>query len=459
MYKILILDDDPNVQKMLMMALNMEYSVFLADTIESGLEVVRSENPDACLVDLRLGTESGIDALQKIMAYDRGIVVIIMTAFADISTSVKAIKLGAYNYLTKPLDIMELFSTVSQALEQRTLRKKVHSLEKNIKSQYGINGLMGKSQPMLKLYEQIDRLKDSEASVLINGESGTGKELVARALHYAGKLKAGPFVAINCAAIPENLLEDQMFGHKKGAFTGAVSDTKGKFEAAEGGTLFLDEVGEMPLALQAKILRVLEERTVTPIGSNVGKPIHVRVVAATNRDLKAMVEDGTFRRDLLFRLNVITLYTPALRSIPEDIPLLIQHYLDKFNQKYDKKIQGVSSAAAEALKRYNYPGNVRELINIIEYAVIFSDEDSIYIENLPESVKQANDSYGFSRHAETVSAGSGKTMAEIERQAIMDTLVICGGHIGRSAFMLGISDKGLRNKLVAYGIDAKTFSK
>lgn len=459
MYNILILDDDINVNKMLEMALSMNYQTFTARNISEGMDIVRHNKIHLCLVDLRIGTESGLDALRQIRTYDSKIVVIIMTAYADITTTVQAIKQGAYNYLTKPLDLKDLYAVIAQALEQQALHNKVAALESEIQGKYGISGMVGQSERMFKLYGQIDRLKNGEATVLINGESGTGKELVAKALHFSGKRGGGPFVAVNCAAIPETLLEDEMFGHKKGSFTGAAADAKGKFEAANHGTIFLDEIGEMPLALQAKILRVLEDRTVCPIGSNVSREIDVRVVVATNRDLMKMVEEGTFRRDLYFRLSVVTLKTPPLRTVPEDIPLLAQYYIEKFNGKYDKKLQGLAPAASEALLNYQYPGNVRELINILEYAVIFADEDYIYVENLPEVVRVALENKSQEKANEEYVPPVGKTLAEVEKEAIEDALRISGGHIGRAATTLGISDKGLRNKLVAYSIDAKRFAK
>jgi len=447
--KILIVDDDPNVRTMLRVALELDYEVSLAGTVAESLRIVRSEPVDVCLLDLRLGTEDGMEALQKIKDVDSRVAIIIITAFGSISSSVEAMKLGAYSYLAKPLDIDELYMVISRALEFQRLNEQVDRLSQELEGKYGIQGIIGESAPMKKLFDQIDRVKNNDVSVVITGESGTGKELVARALHYAGRRKKERFVAINCAAIPGELLEEELFGHKKGAFTGATADTMGKFGYADGGSLFLDEVGDMPLPLQSKLLRVLETKEYFPIGSNEKRTADVRIIAATNKDLLSQVEKGTFRQDLYFRLNVVALQLPPLRERRSDIPLLVRHFIARLNKRHGKQLKGLSQGAEQALQCYDFPGNVRELLNILEHGVIFAASEYIHLCDLPENVAAAPSREGHP------AAAAGRTLAEIEREAILAALRENQGHIGRSAAALGISDKGLRNKIAAYGIDAK----
>ena len=446
--RILVIDDDINVRRILQAALEMNFDVQLAGTVNEALCMVREKQIDICLLDLRIGTEDGIQALQEIKDIDSRIAIIIMTAFGTISSSVKAMKLGAYSYLTKPLDMEELYLLIDRALEFQQLNERVSRLSQELEERHGIQGIIGESAPMQKLFEQIDRVKNNDVSVVIVGESGTGKELVARALHYSGQRRKERFVAINCAAIPAELLEEEMFGHKKGAFTGAMTDTKGKFEYADGGSLFLDEIGDMPLQLQSKLLRVLETKEFFPIGSNETRSADVRIITATNKNLLDMVERGEFRRDLYFRLSVVTLQIPPLRERCGDIPLLIRHFIIEFNERHHKSIVGLSQKAEQALMSYDYPGNVRELINIIEYGVIFAVSEYIHLCDLPNNIVAIHEK-------QDAASMAGHTLLDIEREAILATLKVNQGHIGRSAVMLGISDKGLRNKIATLGIDVK----
>lgn len=449
MEKILIVDDEAAIGKSLGFALRDKYDVTAVTSQEEALQVLAHQQFDLCLLDLKIGMHSGLDLLGRIKEMDKAMVVIIITAFGSIETTVEAIKKGAYTYLTKPLNLNELHLAIAQALEHRMLNQKVEYLSRELEQKYSRNGIIGKSAEMQDVFRLIDRLCNVDTSVVIMGESGTGKELVARAIHYSGQRKARRFVEINCAAIPEGLLEEELFGHKKGSFTGAISDKEGKFEYADGGTIFLDEIGEMPYALQAKLLRVLQQQEYTPIGGNQPVKLDVRVIAATNRDLREMVDRGSFRQDLYFRLNVVQLAIPPLRQRKVDLPLLFAHFLKSCGDEFGKTVKGLSRAAERALLDYDYPGNVRELANILEYAVLMTETDLIELHDLPKGLRQAAEP-DAGRTAEH-DIGS-LTLREIEKKAIEAALLKNGGHIKTTAAQLGISDKGLRNKITEYDI-------
>lgn len=445
---ILIIDDEPNICLTLKMALEDDYEVFTANTAEQGLAIVKVEPIALCLLDLRIGAADGIEVLKQIKSMSPHVAVIMITAYGSIKSSVTAMRQGAYGYLTKPLDLDEMGLLINQALEFKQLNEKVEYMADELQNRYGMGKIIGKSEPMQRLYKLIDRIKDIASSVVITGESGTGKELVARALHFSSCRKNEPFVEVNCAAIPEGLLEEELFGHKRGAFTGAVSDSKGKFEYAGKGTVFLDEIGDMPLNLQAKLLRVLQQREITPIGENRKVPVNARVVAATNQNLKALVEAGKFRQDLYFRLNVIEVNIPPLRERRGDILDLAAHFVNKNCAQLKKSLMGIDKEAQRHLLEYNYPGNVRELANMIEYAVVFANGNMITAGDLPQKAKMP--------HADGLNADTGfdgMTLREIERRVIVERLKANGGNVRITAEQLGISDKGLRNKLALYGVD------
>jgi len=448
---ILIIDDERAICISLSLVLEKEYIVHTATDASRGLSLMKEISFDLILLDLKIGDQNGIDVLEQIKDYDKSIAVILMTAYGSIRSSVQAMKKGAFSYLSKPLDVEELQIFIKQALEFRYLNERVKYLSEELQHRYSYAGMIGKSPAMQQVYQMIEKVKDVNASVTIFGESGTGKELVARAIHYQSKRKNGNFVDVNCAAIPEGLLEEEFFGHKRGSFTGAVQDKKGKFELADGGTLFLDEVGDMPLTLQGKLLRVLEQKEVTPIGGSVAKKIDVRVISATNRDLKAMVKEGSFRQDLFYRLNIVEIKLPALREHKEDIPLLIHHFLAKFDEKQGEKRKGLTSEAERAIISYDYPGNVRELSHVIEYAVILSGGEVIEIGDLPLPIQETSaGEYGVKRMEKGQSLEellAGYPMAEVERIVIQAALKRNGGRQKVTALELGISERGLRYKI------------
>ena len=448
---ILIIDDEIGICTSLSMALEDKYNVKAFTNPSDGLKAIKEEYFNICLLDLKIGEHDGLDVLSEIKKIDKNIVVIIMTAYGSIDTTVDAIKKGAYTYLTKPLDINDLNILIEQALEFQRLNDMVEYLSKELENRYEYNGIIGRSAAMKDVFKLIEKVKDVDTNVVVTGESGTGKELVACAIHFSGKRKNGKFVEVNCAAIPAGLLEEELFGHKKGSFTGAVGDRIGKFEYANNGTIFLDEIGDMPYDLQAKLLRVLQQKEYSPIGSNEKININIRVIAATNKDLKSLVTSGEFRQDLYFRLNVVEINLPALKDRKQDLPLLFKHFIEKFSMELQKNIVGLSKEAEKKLLEYDYPGNIRELSNIIECSMIMTNKEIIYVDDLPDEVKFYK---GENENGEAVFSEDliGLTLKEIERRIIKSSLARNNGSRKLTAEMLGISDKGLRNKIKEYKI-------
>ncbi|WP_369345673.1 sigma-54-dependent transcriptional regulator [Caldalkalibacillus mannanilyticus] len=363
---LLIIDDEAAICSSLAFALEDEFLVQSTTDPFEGMEWVKQQSFDICLLDLKIGKIDGLEVLTELKRHQPELIVIIMTAYGSISSSVEAIKKGAYSYLTKPLHIEELLTLLGQALHVQKLNQQVEFLSQELEKKYGYQGMIGKTPVMKHVFQLIDKLKDIDTNVLITGESGTGKELVARGIHFSGKRKKEHFEVVNCAAIPETLLESELFGHEKGAFTGATSRREGKFLLANQGTIFLDEIGDMSVSLQAKLLRVLQQKEITPVGSDQTIKLDVRVIAATNRDLKQAVKLGEFRSDLFFRLNVVEIQLPPLRERKKDIPFLMHHFIHKYNQELGKNVKGFSPQALECLQNYDYPGNIRELANLIE---------------------------------------------------------------------------------------------
>ncbi len=456
--KILIIDDEIDICSSLTFALEDKYDVKSTINPKEGLNILIKESINLALLDLKIGMVDGINVLGEIKNIDKSIQVIIMTAYGSIMSSVDAIKKGAYTYLTKPLDLNVLEDSISQALEYQQKNEKVKYIDSELENKYTYNGIIGKSPAMKNVFHMIEKLKDVDTSVVIIGESGTGKELVARAIHFSGKRKNGNFVEINCAAIPEGLLEEELFGHKKGTFTGALTDKQGKFEYANNGTIFLDEIGDMPFKLQSKLLRVLQQKRYTPLGSNIPVELNVRVVAATNRDLKKLVEEGKFRGDLYFRLNVFEIDLPPLREKRQDLPLLYNHFINHYNKEMNKEVVGLSKEAEDCLLNYNYPGNIRELSNIIECAVLLAKDDVIEAENLPVEVQNKkiniNDELDLNMGT-SIGTDSliGLTLQEAEKKLIKAALELNNGHKKATATMLGISERGLRYKINEYGLN------
>lgn len=455
--KVLIIDDELSICTSIKFALEDKYDVNYTTNPNEGIRKLIMESYNLVLLDLKLGNVDGINVLQEIKNIDNSIQVIIMTAFGTIMSSVDAIKKGAYTYLTKPLNLEELDNAIEQALKFQNINEKVLYIGEDNKNKYIYHGIIGNCPAMKKVFNHIEKLKNVDTSVVITGDSGTGKELVARAIHYSGKRKDGKFVEINCAAIPESLLEEELFGHKKGTFTGAIADKIGKFEEANNGTIFLDEIGDMPSHLQAKLLRVIQQKEYTPLGSNNLIKLNVRFIAATNKDLKKLVEDGIFRNDLYFRLNVFELHLPPLRERTQDLHLLFKHFINLYSKDMNKKVLGLSKEAEEYLLSYDYPGNVRELSNIIECGVLLAKGDVIEVNYLPVEVKTKKSSkideldlnMGKSLGTENL---AGLTLQEAEKKLITAALKLSNGHRKATAIMLGISERGLRNKINEYGI-------
>jgi two-component system, NtrC family, response regulator AtoC len=442
--RILIIDDDKSLLESYTVLLEDEFQVSTAELGESGLELLRHEDVHLILLDVRLPDMSGIEVLRRIKALDENVDVIMITAVKDVRVAVEAIKLGAYDYLEKPFEIDEILALLRRTLEHQTLLREVLYL-RDLRAEVDRYFVVGRSPKMRQIYDLITRVADTNATVLINGESGVGKELIARAIHQQSQRRLNPFVAVNCAAISEHLVESELFGHERGAFTGAIEMHRGKFELAHTGTLFLDEVGSLRLDLQAKLLRVLQEREFERVGG--GKTIRtdVRIVAASNQDLKQMVVDRTFRDDLFYRLNVIPVHVPPLRDRREDILLLVNHFLRKYNKDFGRQVQGVTSEALALLTHYHWPGNVRELENVIERLVVLSRHRILDIEDMPLDLKSVQGQLAHDLF--TTGADLRQAKAEFERHYIVQTLERCGWNQTEAAKRLGIHRNTLLTKM------------
>lgn len=447
---ILIIDDEVSSCTLLSLALKKEYRVEYAHTAKDGLALFKSGGFDLVLLDMVIGSDDGLAVLREIKALDESVSVIMMTAFGSIKTSVEAMRCGAFTYLAKPLDLDELRAYVQQALSMRRLSQEVSFLNDELNKTKRYQEMVGESAPMKQVYSLIDKVRDLDCNVLVTGESGTGKELVARAIHFSGRRRDEHFVVINCAAIPESLLEEELFGHKRGSFTGAMQDKKGKLEIADGGTVFLDEIGDMPLGLQGKLLRAIQQKEFTPLGGTAVRKVDIRIIAATNRKLQQLVQEGRFREDLYYRLNVMNIQMPPLRERREDIPALCGHFIAQFNHEQNKAVRGMTVEAHRHLMDYDYPGNVRQLMNVLEYAMILCAGDEIRAEDLPIELSgrigqmRGNDGELLSELL------AGKSIRELECLAIEATLRKNHGRRDLSAQELGISVRSLQNKITAY---------
>jgi two-component system, NtrC family, response regulator AtoC len=441
---VLIIDDEPSICASLEFALENDYEVWSATDPEEGYDILEKEAVDLCLVDLKIGRESGINVLEKIKASHPQTAVVMITAYGTISSSVEALQKGAYSYLTKPLNMDELSAVIERAFQYQQLHKKVDYLTSELEKKYDRDGFFARSEAMNKVFKLMEKVKQVNTNVLITGESGTGKELVARSLHFSGVRSREHFEVVNCAAIPEQLLESELFGYEKGAFTGAVQAKKGKFEAAHKGTIFLDEIGDMPLSVQVKLLRVLQRKEVTRLGSNETLHLDVRVIAATNKDLKEEVNKGNFREDLYFRLNVIQIHLPPLRERMDDVPLLARHFIQTLNEELGLHIEGLTKKAEAALRNYAFPGNIRELRNIMESSMVIAEGSKIDEGDLPETVTGGKDQHVYSRE------NIGWSLKEVEKNHILRTLEHNSWHRRRTAEMLGVSERSLRDKIKLY---------
>ncbi|MDR2820743.1 MAG: sigma-54 dependent transcriptional regulator [Desulfovibrio sp.] len=437
---LLVVDDDQNHRQTLMTLLEkLGYRVSGADNGESAIALCREQPFDLILMDVRMAGMSGIEATRGILAYNPAIPIIIMTAYSAVENAVEALKAGAYDYLTKPLDFDELKLAVERALDHAALRDENRLLRDALSP--SIDAVIGQSRPMRQLFDMLKTIAPSEATVLITGESGTGKEVVAKMIHANSKRGKEPFVAVNCAALSETLLESELFGHEKGAFTGADKRREGRFLAAHKGTIFLDEIGEMPQSMQVKLLRVIQERELQRVGGDQTVRVDVRILAATNRDLKEEVKAGKFRQDLYYRLNVVNVNVPPLRDRVEDIPLLAMYFLKLYADKNDKTVKGFAPGAMDRLLKYLWPGNVRELENAVERAVVLLMGEYVSERELPPGIVENEDGLAPRR-----SFGN-MTLEEIERLAVLDALEDAGGNKSEAARRLGINRKTLLSKL------------
>ena len=447
--KILIVDDEPAHRQMIRAVLDAEgYAIDEAADGKEAVNCVRKRFYDLILMDIRMSKMSGTEALKEIKLINPGIAVIIMTAYASVSTAVEALKSGAYDYLTKPLDIDELKILVAKALHHQKLEEENINLKQILSSSFNFSSIIGRSSAMVKLLETVALVSPSEATVLITGESGTGKELIANAVHQNSPRKDQPFIKVNCAALPETLLESELFGHEKGAFTGALNRRQGRFQLAHLSSIFLDEISEMSQATQAKILRVLQEREFEPVGGTQTIRVDVRIIAATNKNLEEEIRSGRFREDLYYRLKVVTVESPPLRARREDIPLLAEFFLKRYAEKNRRLIKGFSPRAMDILIRHDWPGNVRELENLIERGVILVRGEIITPKELPEDLIPKD----LMASTSSTDVIPGRTLKEVEKEMILRTLDDAGWNRTHAAEILGISRRTLQLKLKEYGI-------
>ena len=446
-FTILIIDDEKNIREGLAANFELEeYNVKTAASGEEGLKLIERGDIDLVITDLRMNGISGEEVLRKVTAETPGIPVIILTGHGSIDSAVDAMRHGAYDFLTKPLNLDQLDMIVKRALESREMSLQHQQLKKEIEGENVLSGMIGKSQAMLKIMETIKKAASSKANVLITGESGVGKEVVARAIHELSPRKNKTMINVHCAALSETLLESELFGHEKGAFTGADHLQKGRFELAHGSTIFLDEIGEINQNVQIKILRVLAERKFERVGGEQTIDVDVRVIAATNRNLEEEIKKGNFREDLYFRLNVIHIHVPPLRERKDDLPLLMASFLEEFNRENSRSIKGVDSRAKSAMFKYDWPGNIRELRNCMESAVVMCSGDEIGLDDLPPSISR-------SAGTESIVIPFGITLDEADKVIVQQNLAANSNNKSKTAEILGIGRKTLQRKIVDWGIE------
>jgi DNA-binding NtrC family response regulator len=446
---ILVVDDEPGLRESFHLILDEDFEVIDVPDGTAALDVVRSSQVDLVLLDIRLPGMDGIEVLERIKGIDEGVEVVLVTAVRTVRTAVAAMKLGAFDYLTKPFEEEELLSLVRRALERRSLEREVVYLRSELERSHAWE-LVGQHPEMQRLYRLVAQVARTTTTVLVTGESGTGKELIARAIHRQGPRRDKPFVAVNPAAIAETLMESELFGHEKGAFTGAYQRKLGKFELAQGGTLFLDEIATLRPELQAKLLRVLQEREIERVGSGQAIKIDARIIAATNADVPAAVAAGSFREDLYYRLNVVHLSVPPLRERTDDIPLLVAHFIRRYNHEFGKRIEKLTPEAVEALRAYHWPGNVRELQNVVERSVVLVDGPTIGVDDLPLEL-----SLGAAATAETDGLPLNEASDRFERQIVLRTLDRVDGNVSEAARLLGLHRNSLKAKLDRWKIRPK----
>jgi DNA-binding NtrC family response regulator len=445
--KILIVDDDREMCQLLVDLLGEEG--YIVETVHDGrsaVEKYRTDSFDLTITDLMMPRMKGNELVRQLREIDPHALVLLITAFGTIESAVEAMHAGAFHYVTKPFRTDEILLQVKRALEQRSLQGEVERLRKEVQGRYRFENIIGKSAKMREIFEIIAHISDLPANVLILGESGTGKELIARAIHRHSARSERPFVPLNCAAIPETLLESELFGHVRGAFTDARKDRRGLFQEANGGVLFLDEISEIPLNLQAKLLRIIEDKEVRPLGANQSEKVDARLVSACNRDLEQLVQEGRFRQDLYYRLNVIRIALPPLRQRPEDIPMLVEHFMGKFAAQANRKIEGIEQDALAALMNYRWPGNVRELEHTIERAALLGKGSNLSLRDLPLPLLEHDDD------AVTEAAAKSYTLRDLERQYIMRVMETTNGNKTEAARILGVDRTTLYRKLEEYKV-------
>lgn len=449
-YKILIVDDEKNTRDGLRRALSREYEVFAAESAAAALRILEDNHIDLMLSDVRMPGEDGIELLKQVRSKYPSTACVLLTAYGSVETAVEAMKQGAHDFLTKPVNLDHLDMLIARTLQHASLLKENEELKRQLDSRYGLESIIGSSPAMERLFDVIRQAAPSQATVLIQGGSGTGKELVAQAMHRLSNCASGPFVAVHCAALSSTLLESELFGHEKGAFTGAVAQRRGRFEMANNGTLFLDEISEIDLATQVKLLRVLETRQFERVGGTETINVNIRVIAATNRDLRKYVDEGKFREDLYYRLNVIEIRLPSLKDRASDIPILCDHFIREFAERNQRKVTGISQGAVAALQAYDWPGNVRELRNTIEKMVVLARGEILEPNDVPENIKDALLLKGVSLTTSTLpqtAVVGEESLADMEKRKILDALNAAGGNKSKAAEALGISRRTLHRKL------------
>jgi two-component system response regulator PilR (NtrC family) len=450
---VLVVDDEQSMRELLgIMLRQVGYAVTLADGGETAVQALKTEAFDLVITDLRMRKVDGLAVLRAAKEHSPRTVVLVVTAFASTETAVEAMKLGAYDYVTKPFKLDELRLTIANALERKRLQDENRELKRQLRREHGFDGFIGKSQRMLEVFETIRKTADSGSTVMITGESGTGKELVARAVHLESARRNGAFVSVNCGAIPETLMESELFGHVKGAFTGAVSSTEGLFAAADGGTLFLDEITEIPQSVQVKLLRATQEREIRRVGDTRDVKVDVRLIAASNRELTKALADGVLREDLYYRLNVIPIHMPPLRDRIEDIPPLVAHFIARIAKEAGKTVHGISPEALAILERYHWPGNIRELENVVERAIVLGSGDLLTPDALPPQLRAPRDEQAVSVDIPPTGVNLEDTLARIEHRYIRLALERSGWLQVRAAELLGLSFRQFRYKLQKYGL-------
>jgi len=453
-YIILVIDDEESQRNILSGYLRKKgFKIFSAASGSEGVTIVKNNHIDIILSDYKMPDKTGLEVLEEVKQINPEINFVILTAYGTIENAVRAIHLGAYDYISKPVNLDELDILIGKIIEHKNLKSEINLLRNQLQEKHKISSIISGSPIMQEVLSMVSRAAESKATILINGESGTGKEVLAKSIHYITSRKNYPFIAVNIPALPETLLESELFGHEKGAFTGADKAKKGRFELADKGTIFLDEIGDVPLGVQVKLLRVLQEQKIERLGATENLDIDVRIIAATHQDLELKIKEGTFREDLYYRLNIVSVKIPPLRERREDILQLIEHFISKYSKENNKDDIEISREAVDLLMKYNYPGNVRELENIIERAVVLCRDNIITLSDIPNSIR------GFKQ--EEIITSSDVTLADqveaLEKKLIYDALDKSNGNQTLAAKMLGLTERNIRYKIQKYGIKKKTF--